>query len=185
MAKAFRTTIIDKEKFGAWTKKVMKENHIKNVNEFADKIGYNHTFVYNTMARGTLSIPAIKVLEAVYALDVNDILPDPPKAETKDEEQKTADTTKIEDMLKEIVKASVATQQMTEDIRKGFRVQTTPRLDTESIAEGVKAGMEAFWRNKKDDIVRMLNGIIFAANFEAGKKLDELRNDQQKVWKVK
>lgn len=188
-----RSVTIDPDKFEIWAKKVMKEHGIKHKTDFGKDIGYNKTFYFNVVDRGYVSAPAVKALEFVYGLNVEDIMPDPPNEELPEpnpveapvETAKTADLTKLEDMVKQMVKATIATQQMTDDIRKGFRVQTTPRLDVESISEGVKAGMEAFWRNKKEEIVRMLNGIIFAGSFEAGKKLDELRNDQQKVWKVK
>ena len=187
-----RTVHIDTAKFAGWVSKVMKENHLTQKGQFADEIGYNHTFFSNCMARGYIAAPAIKALEVRYGLKVEDILPDPPKEEKTDpvqetpvEQAVTVDLTKVEDTLKQMLKATLVAQGMAEDIRRGFRMQTLPRLDTESIAEGVKAGLEAFWKNKKDEITRLLNGIVFAGSFEAGKKLDEMRNDQQKVWKVK
>ena len=186
MAKAFRTTIIDKDKFDAWVKKVMKENHIKNVNEFADKIGYNHTFVYNTMARGTLSIPAIKVMESVYGLDVNDIMPDEPKPEIKAEPEKAPEPVKeavdlsaLEDTLKREFLTLMEIKGFMDDVRRGFRVQTLPRLDSESIAEGVYDGISRFWERNKKDFISQLRGIVFAGTFEAGKKLDEVGASQK------
>jgi hypothetical protein len=177
MANAFRTIRIDKEKFIAWVAETSKKNGIKNAEEFAERIGYNRNFLSNTKMRCQLSVPAVKVLEAIYGLNLEDILPDEekPKQEEQPEEKVPVDLSGIEDAMKSILAHVTATQAMTDDIRKGFRVQTNPRLDTETIAEGVYSGMSRFWERNKKDILGQLRGLVFAGTYESGKQLAEMR----------
>lgn len=180
MANMFRTTKIDTDKFSQWYHETKKKYGVHTNREFADRIGYNQTFISNTMDRGQLSAPAIKVLEAVYGLKLEDILPDAPKPEKeepKDPPQAAVDLSNLEDVLKRTLQAVTAVQGTTDDVRKGFRVQTTPRLDTESIAEGVYSGMSRLWERNKKDVISQLRGLVFAGTYEAGKQLNEIKTN--------
>ena len=53
MAKAFRTTQIDIEKFKAWFRGLKEKGMVQSTGDFADRIGYNRTFYPNTVARGS------------------------------------------------------------------------------------------------------------------------------------
>ena len=184
MANMFRTIKIDRDKFIAWYKEAREKYDVKSAAEFADRIGYNHTFIANVKARGQLSVPSVKVLEAVYGLKLEDVMPDEVKPEPeKVETPETVDLSNLESMLKNTLHAVTEIQGMTDDLKKGFRVQTNPRMDSESIAEGVYAGMCRFWERNKKDIIGQLRGLVFAGTFDAGKKLDEMKTDT-KIWPV-
>lgn len=181
MAKNFKTIPVDPDKFMAWYKATAKKNGLKSAGEFADRIGYNHTFVYNVRDRESISAPALKSCELVYGLKLEDIKPDEPKPEVKAEPEKapepvkeSVDLSALEDTLKREFLTLMEIKGFMDDVRRGFRVQTLPRLDTESIAEGVYDGLSRFWERNKKDFISQLRGIVFAGTFEAGKKLDEV-----------
>ena len=184
MAKFAKTVKVDPDKFMAWYKSIVRKNGFKSAAEFADGIGYNHTFVYNVRDRKQMSAPAFKSCELVYGLKLEDIQPDeqkPEEAKAGPEKaletvQNTVDLSVMEDTLKREFLTLTEMKGFMDDVRRGFRVQTLPRIDTECIAEGVCNGISRFWERNKKDIISQLRGLVFAGAFEAGKKLDEMKN---------
>lgn len=186
MYKNQNTIKIDPDKFMKWYKAARVEYKITSAREFAAKIGYNPTFVANCRDRGVITVQAYKLMELQYGLKREDIDPDEKKPEPepeKTETPETVDLSNLENMLKNTLHAVTEIQGMTDDLKKGFRVQTNPRMDSESIAEGVYAGMCRFWERNKKDIIGQLRGLVFAGTFDAGKKLDEMKTDP-KIWPV-
>lgn len=184
-----QTTIkIDPDKFMKWYMAARTEHKVSSAREFAARIGYNPTFVANCRDRGVITVPAFKLLELTYGLKLEDVKPDekkqePQKAETF-EKPEPVDLSDLENMLKNTLHAVTEIQGTTDDLKKGFRVQTNPRLDSESIAEGVYAGISRFWERNKKDIIGQLRGLVYAGNFEAGKQLDEMRKNPA-AWPLK
>lgn len=136
---------IDPDKFMKWYRAARKEYKITSAREFAEKIGYNQSFVANCRDRGVISVQACKLMEMQYGLKLEDIKPDEKKPEPQKDEMienpEPLDLSSLESMLKNTLHAVTEIQGVTDDMKKGFRVQTNPRLDTESIAEGVYSGL--------------------------------------------
>lgn len=189
MYRHYNAIKIDPEKFMKWYREARKEYKITSAREFAAKIGYNQTLIANCRDRGVISVQACKLMELQYGLKLDDIKPDEKKPEPEPQKVEKAETpepidlSNLESMLKNTLHAVTEIQGMTDDLKKGFRVQTNPRMDSESIAEGVYAGMCRFWERNKKDIIGQLRGLVFAGTFDAGKKLDEMKTDT-KIWPV-
>lgn len=171
---------IDSEKFMKWYFATKKEHKLSSAREFAAKIGYGEQLIPNIRNRCVISPPICKLLELTYGLKLEDVLPDKPdkkKPEPQEAEKpEPVDLSGLKTMLKNTLHAVTEIQGTTDDMKKGFRVQTNPRLDTESISEGVYSGLCRFWERNKKEIIGQLRGLVFAGTFDAGKKLDEMQN---------
>lgn len=177
---------IDRAKFEAWLKNAKQANNLTSNAAFAAELGYDGNMVSNIIQRHYITRPVLCAMKHRFGLELEDIAPDPepelvptepepePAAEPAPSPAPAVDLTQIEDTLKYLMQAVNAMKDMSDSIQRGFRVQTYPRLDSALIAEAVRDGMEAFWRTKKDEIVRLMNGVIFAGTFEAGKRLTEM-----------
>lgn len=182
---------IDRAKFKAWLEHTKQANNLTSNAAFAAELGYDGHMVDNIIQRHYITSPALCAMKLRFGLELEDVAPDPepepvpaepapaepepePAAEPAPSPAPAVDLTRIEDTLKYLMQAVNAMKDMSDSIQRGFRVQTYPRLDSALIAEAVKDGMEAFWRTKKDEIVRLMNGVIFAGTFEAGKRLTEM-----------
>ena len=182
--------VIDPNKFKQWVEKTKQENGMKTNIEFASELGYNSVLIPNVIARGFLTRPAMIAMKNRFGLALEDVAPDPepeptpvepetataPAAENQQATVVNVDLTKLEDTQRYVLQAVNAMKEMCDNVQRGFRVQTLPRLDSEMIAEAVRSGMESFWRTKKSEILQMFHGVICAGAMEAGQRVLEMEN---------
>ena len=183
---------VDKEKLD----KILFEKKLVKKQLSLEMAGYRQ-YLNNEITRG-LRHQTIVMLDKLYGIAYDEIKPDEPKkekaAETggaeadaeeeKPEEEKKqtetqapaaqADLSKLEDMLQRAVRLLNQNAEFEEMVKQGFRVRTTPQIMTQDISEGVRQGMEAFWRNQQKDIIGKLNGLVYAATLQAIKNAYEM-----------
>lgn len=172
---------VDKEKLD----KILFEKKLVKNQMGLEMAGYRQYF-HNEIRDG-LRHQTIVMLDKLYGIAYDEIKPDEPKIEKPEEEKKQtetqapaaqADLSKLEDMLQRAVRLLNQNDEFVEMVKQGFRVRTTPQLMTQDISEGVRQGMEAFWRNQQKDIIGKLNGLVYAATLQAIKNAYEMAHKE-------
>ena len=176
---------VDKEKLD----KILFEKKLVKNQMGLEMAGYRQYF--QNEIRDGLRHQTIVMLDKLYGIAYDEIKPDGPKKEKPEEEKKQtekqapaaqADLSKLEDMLQRAVRLLNQNAEFEEMVKQGFRVRTTPQLMTQDISEGVRQGMEAFWRNTKKEFISQMNGLVYAAVYKA---TSELFNEASKEGRTK
>lgn len=175
-----RRLAVDREKL----ERVLFEKKLVK-NQMGLEMGGYRQYFTNEIRDG-LRHQTVVMLDKLYGISYDEIKPDETKKEKPEEEKKQtetqapaaqADLTKLEDMLQRAVRLLNQNDEFVEMVKQGFRVRTTPQLMTQDISEGVRQGMEAFWRGMKKDFLSQMNGLVYAAVYKA---ISELFNQASK-----
>lgn len=173
-------------------------DHGTNRSEMSRKMGYNSNYLSNCAFRGCFTVPAAKSLNYYFNIDVNDMLPVPepepepipepiPEPETDAQEEVTetkpdydAQTKKLFEDLANLVENQNRIINLLADLHEVITKLPKP-ISEEGISCAVEHGMSEYMKGHKKELTELLTknvkGAIFAGNFEALKKHDEIQMD--------
>lgn len=155
-------------------KRVLKEKGL-NLKQASEEMGYCPNSLSSAINRGTMAGLMLRNLRKDLGITYEMIQPDEeePKEEQHeqhDEEQKAEPAVDFSSILDKMDEAI----ELLKNTRKG--------TNEETIAQGLKWGLEMFWTDHKKEITEQLaksvKGCIFAGNLEALRKHDELLDER-------
>lgn len=147
-------------------------------------VGRSSSYFQKFCCNDEIPAHAVPVVEKILDIKYDQYKPadEADKKQPEQMSQQTAppptDLTRIEIALKELVRQQQAMSEVLELIKQGFRVQTSPRINSQDISEGVLDGLSRYVKRVESEGKRDLNGIIFSAVLSAMNKKDELGNEQ-------
>lgn len=180
---------IDKKKMTDWIAGTLKNNGSKPRAWMAYEIGVAPSSLSSRLSDGEMPIEMLVRLKERFKLNIEDVIPEEDKKRAEEnnlrpaqESVNGAERAVIQELAqtgKLALQKMEAGKSLAENIARGFRVQTNPVIDTQAVTEAVKAGMEAFWRSKKAEIIDLFRGSMTSAVIEGTKKVNEMEMERK------